>query len=505
MKDRQQIRFAFFGSILTHVLLAGGVTTILAFNRASPPGNDDFENARALYSGEVRSGFGDNYYATSELYEPEHGQSSTGGSVWWSWDAPQSGEAELGVMTQDFEAVVGVYRGAVLQTLVEVAARQPGTTDPLRFSVQAGHSYYVAVAGVEERQEGKIAVSISMIDDDLSQEEEEQHVLLLPEMFEVEEVNEDDSDEERAYVRTKSSDSPEKAPEDTRLESDNNTVAASELLPGEKGNDNVPNIAGEDLPFGELEASEFVDGDFRNEEPLSVSQNQNVRDELAPKISDLGEQSPAEALALPEVKQHTKNGDVVRDVEREERIEDDATLLEVAGTDPEQVVKENQNGDVEEVSNELKHEETVSEKVPAEFAVNEMQQKEVSPPGFRTHAAKKRLEGRLSNLGNAALDVAETPLGHYKKKVDLAVQRSWHRARIARGDFAKFGSLKVRFWVDRSGKIVELKVVRNNADPVMLDFSISGIRNAVLPPVPEELINRTQDERMEFDYEIIIY
>ena len=111
----------------------------------------------------------------------------------------------------------------------------------------------------------------------------------------------------------------------------------------------------------------------------------------------------------------------------------------------------------------------------------------------------------LSNLGNAALDVAETPLGHYKKKVDLAVQRSWHRARIARGDFAKFGSLKVRFWVDRSGKIVELKVVRNNADPVMLDFSISGIRNAVLPPVPEELINRTQDERMEFDYEIIIY
>ena len=505
MKDRQQIRFAFFGSILTHVLLAGGVTTILAFNRAAPPGNDDFENARALYSGEVRSGFGDNYYATSELYEPEHGQSFTGGSVWWSWDAPQSGEVELNVMTQDFEEVVGVYRGAVLQTLVELAARQPGATDPLRFSVQEGHSYYVAVAGVEERQEGKIAVSISMIDDDLGQQEEEQHVLLLPEMFEVEEVDEDDSDEERTYVRTKSSDSQGMAPEDTRLESDNNTIAASELLPDEKGNDNVPNIAGEDLPFGELEASEFVDGDFRNEEPLSVSENQNVRDELAPKISDLGDPSPAEALALPEVKQHTKDGEVVHDVEREERIEDDGALLEVVGTDLEEIVDEEQDGDIEKVSNELKHEENVTEKVPAEFAVNEMQQKEVNSPGFRTHAPKKRLEGRLSNLGNAALDVSETPLGHYKKKVDLAVQRSWHRARIARGDFAKFGSLKVRFWVDRSGKIVELKVVRNNADPVMLDFSISGIRNAVLPPVPEELINRTQDERMEFDYEIIIY
>ncbi len=85
------------------------------------------------------------------------------------------------------------------------------------------------------------------------------------------------------------------------------------------------------------------------------------------------------------------------------------------------------------------------------------------------------------------------------------MQRSWHLARIARGDFAKYGSLKVRFWIERSGKIVDLKVLRNDADPVMVDFSISGIRDADLPPVPGELIDQTQDGRMEFDYEIIIY
>ncbi len=112
----------------------------------------------------------------------------------------------------------------------------------------------------------------------------------------------------------------------------------------------------------------------------------------------------------------------------------------------------------------------------------------------------------MSDIGSSALDVAETPLGHYKKKVDQAVQRSWHRARVGMGeDVAKFGSLKVRFWVERSGKIVDLKVVRVNADPAMVDFSISAIRNTVLPPVPEELIKKTQDGRMEFDYEIIIY
>ena len=99
----------------------------------------------------------------------------------------------------------------------------------------------------------------------------------------------------------------------------------------------------------------------------------------------------------------------------------------------------------------------------------------------------------------------ETVLGHYKKKVDLAVQKSWHRARTAHADFVKFGSLKVRFWVNEKGDIVDIRLLRNDADPVMVDFSISGILRADIPPVPEDLIKLTQDGRMEFEYEIIIY
>ena len=120
-------------------------------------------------------------------------------------------------------------------------------------------------------------------------------------------------------------------------------------------------------------------------------------------------------------------------------------------------------------------------------------------------ARGQRTVGRLTNLGDAAFDVEETPLGRYKKKVDQAVQRSWHRARVARGDFAKYGYLKVRFWIDRSGKIVELRTLRNDADPVMVDFSLSGIKSANIPPMPDELHDRTQDGLMDFDYDIIIY
>ena len=69
----------------------------------------------------------------------------------------------------------------------------------------------------------------------------------------------------------------------------------------------------------------------------------------------------------------------------------------------------------------------------------------------------------------------------------------------------KYGSLKVRFWINQRGQIVDIRLLRNDADPVVVDFSISGILRAEIPPVPEKLIERTQDGRMEFEYEIIIY
>ena len=69
----------------------------------------------------------------------------------------------------------------------------------------------------------------------------------------------------------------------------------------------------------------------------------------------------------------------------------------------------------------------------------------------------------------------------------------------------KYGSLKVRFWINEEGQIVDIRLLRNDADPVVVDFSISGILRADIPPVPKELIEKTQDGKMEFEYEIIIY
>ena len=167
---------------------------------------------------------------------------------------------------------------------------------------------------------------------------------------------------------------------------------------------------------------------------------------------------------------------------------------------------ESQNNKKPEIAIEDEQESTVPEDSNVAKILNEnVPVQEEQERAFQVHSPKKKSIGKLSNLGQAALDVEETVLGHYKKKVDLAVQKSWHRARTAHADFVKFGSLKVRFWVNEKGDIVDIRLLRNDADPVMVDFSISGILRADIPPVPEDLIKLTQDGRMEFEYEIIIY
>ena len=505
MKNKQQISFALGGSVLAHLLVAGGVTTLLAFSRVSPPGNDHFEAARELQAGDAGSGLGDNHYATREVFEPAHAQTFAGGSVWWHWNARQSGAVEVNVIAQDFQEVLGVYRGAVLETLVEVAARGAGDQAPVRFSAQEGHSYYVAVAGSGVSEVGSIAVNIVILGDD---EDEEELVLLLPDMFVVDEAEEKDQPEELAYVRTRSRDTSERAPDNARLESDHSTLAASEVMPGEQGEEDAPNVPGEDLPFGGVVSSEFTDGDFRDEGGLPVTALQVPPAGITPKKPDTPARPvPDQAASNLAQDQQAAEGRVpdastqenLHDTKHEELADEKSSGRDTGNTGSEVLINENKPGEIEVVDS------NASKPVPVSTEGEALQPREGRSPVFQAHSPKKRLAGKLSNLGNPALDVSETPLGHYKKKVDQAVQRSWHRARIARGDFAKYGSLKIRFWIDRSGKIVELKVLRNDSDPVMLDFSISGIRNAVLPPVPDELIDRTQDERMEFDYEIIIY
>ncbi len=103
------------------------------------------------------------------------------------------------------------------------------------------------------------------------------------------------------------------------------------------------------------------------------------------------------------------------------------------------------------------------------------------------------------------MDAAETPLGRYTRKVTGAVERSWHFERRRKSDFVSYGSLKVSFVVAASGKPGSLSIIEDDANPIMIDFTLGAILSAEIPPMPKEVSELLGGEPLEITYDVIIY
>jgi hypothetical protein len=88
---------------------------------------------------------GYNWGATSEPGEPRIGG---GASVWFSWTAPESGNAALSTSWDgSADKALAVYSGGALGSLTPVAASTEAS-DVVQFAAQAGREYRIAVDGV---------------------------------------------------------------------------------------------------------------------------------------------------------------------------------------------------------------------------------------------------------------------------------------------------------------------------------------------------------------------
>ena len=124
---------------------------------------------------------------------------------------------------------------------------------------------------------------------------------------------------------------------------------------------------------------------------------------------------------------------------------------------------------------------------------------------FQPHTRRNRVAGTISNRGKSAVNAAETPLGRYTRKVTGAVERRWHMERRVKADFVTYGSLRVSFVVAKTGKAGRLKIIENDANPIMTDFTLGAILDADIPPMPSEVRELLGDEPLEITYDVIIY
>ena len=139
-------------------------TNTLTYLVVEPPPNDAFTNAIKL----DRAGgwfMGQNRYSSFEAEEPFHAQNpDVGRSVWWTWSSTTTTNVLIDAAGTTFNAILGVYRGASLATLQEVASAtreaSSGLQPWVRFAAEAGATYRIAVAGANDAEMGDIRARI---------------------------------------------------------------------------------------------------------------------------------------------------------------------------------------------------------------------------------------------------------------------------------------------------------------------------------------------------------
>ncbi len=112
--------------------------------------NDNFADRFSLSGSSVPTG-GSNVTATKEPGEPDHAANVGGKSVWWSWTAPASGTVTISTCGSDFDTILGVYTGTVVNALESVASDDDfcgfASGSQVQFTATANTTYQIAVDG----------------------------------------------------------------------------------------------------------------------------------------------------------------------------------------------------------------------------------------------------------------------------------------------------------------------------------------------------------------------
>ncbi len=116
----------------------------------APPANDNYADA-TIIPGAGGKFVGSNESASKEWDEPDHADEPGGASVWWQWKASGGSVATINTYGSDFSTVLAVYKkGPWVGGLEEVESHKPaaGKVSQVRFSIEAGETYMIAVDGV---------------------------------------------------------------------------------------------------------------------------------------------------------------------------------------------------------------------------------------------------------------------------------------------------------------------------------------------------------------------
>jgi len=261
---------------------------------------------------------------------------------------------------------------------------------------------------------------------------------------------------EKRFLQTTESQRADKPPPTAQFESDKDTRAASPLPA--RGDDALPTQEGEDRPGAEFENREYTAGD--QPRPSSPPSPQELP---APPAQPAPEKAPA----------------------RQPELSPKPPASEIALLQP---VRPKTQPTEDEA---LRPKPRPTPRPPA-------------PPGYQPQTRVTRLKGNINNRGRSSVAAAATPLGRYKQELSDAIGSRWYYYVNRSIGLLNTGTVEIRFVVGSDGTVQRVEVLSNSSNESFAATSVRAVRDAELPPIPEELLPMLNEGRLEIDYTFTI-
>lgn len=149
---------------------SGTVQFSFDFSPAVPPANDSFVNAIALTSNYLEDVDVETIATSGEFGEPVHAREGAGDiaskSVWYTFTPSQDGAITISTPNSTFDTVIGVYTGASVSGLAEVASDDNSGSgfraEVANLLLTSGTTYHIAIDG-KAGATGKTDVTLSYV------------------------------------------------------------------------------------------------------------------------------------------------------------------------------------------------------------------------------------------------------------------------------------------------------------------------------------------------------
>jgi outer membrane biosynthesis protein TonB len=124
---------------------------------------------------------------------------------------------------------------------------------------------------------------------------------------------------------------------------------------------------------------------------------------------------------------------------------------------------------------------------------------------YRAYKEQTRIRGRVTNRGVSSVNAVGTPLGRYQKTILDSIGSRWLYYTKKQGDLIAIGTAHVSFWIDRQGHVQDLRMSSNSSNEAFANVCIQSVQEIKAPPIPDEVYDVLPAEGLNIDVSFTMF